>query len=147
MQRNLLLSITNSMLLWPGIFSGLFFGLKKQSISGRRILNDNGVIIIIDGVYYDSSLVGKAFRLISDIFIYIMDKKKPQRGYTREINSILPNLSGMPLEKAKEYLNMANFRRIREIDLMDIVNIEKKYIPLRKRIDFRKDYYAICGVK
>ena len=113
----------------------------------KRILKNGGIIILIDGVYYDPSLKGKILLLISDILIYLKDKKRPQRGYAREINSLLPNLGGMPAEKAENYLNIEKFRNIKVIDLKNIVNIEKRDMPLRKKIAFRKDYYAICGIK
>jgi len=113
----------------------------------KRILKNDGIIILIDGVYYDPSLKGKILLLISDILIYLVDKKMPQRGYASEINSLLPNLGGMPLEKAEKYINIENFRNIKVIDLKGIVNIEKRDMPFRKKIAFRKDYYAIYGVK
>lgn len=113
----------------------------------KRILKNNGKIIIIDGVYYDLSLKGKILLLISDILIFLIDRKKPQRGYSKEINSILPNLGGMPLKKAKNYLDLEDFKNIQVVNLENIIKIEKKTMPLRKRLAFRKEYYAICGLK
>jgi len=72
---------------------------EKEVKRWKRILKNDGIKILIDGVYYDLSLKGKTLLLISDILIYLMDKKRPQRGYAREINSFLPNLEGMPVER------------------------------------------------
>ncbi len=114
----------------------------------NNVLREGGKLIVIDGVWNDGSLDTKARRLVSDFCTLLVERRNPRKGhYSKEIDSELPNRHGVPPEKMLEYFRAAGFKNIKDLDLKDIMELQKKKMPFRKRIAFNYNYHLIYGVK
>jgi len=114
----------------------------------KKVLKKGGVLIVVDGVWNDGSLETKARRLVSDFCTLLAERRNPRKGhYSREINSELPNRHGVPPEKTLEYFEEAGLKNVKDLDLKNVREIQKKKMPFRKRIAYNYKYHLICGEK
>ncbi|HII00554.1 TPA: class I SAM-dependent methyltransferase [Methanosarcinaceae archaeon] len=114
----------------------------------KRVLKEGGVLLVVDGVWNDGSLETKMRRLASDLCTLLVEKRNPRKGYySREINSELPNPRGAPPEKTLDYFRAASFKNVGDLDLKDIIDLQKRTMPFRKRIAFDYKYHLIYGEK
>jgi ubiquinone/menaquinone biosynthesis C-methylase UbiE len=114
----------------------------------KKVLVDGGKLIVIDGVWNDGSIETNARRLVSDFCTLLVERRNPRKGhYSKELDSELPNRHGVPPEKMLEYFRVAGLKNIKDIDLKDIMNLQKENMPLRKRIAFNYNYHLIYGEK
>jgi ubiquinone/menaquinone biosynthesis C-methylase UbiE len=114
----------------------------------RDILRKGGKLIVVDGLWNDGSLETKSRRLVSDFCTLIIERKNPRRGhYSREINRELPNPNGAPPERTLEYFREAGFKNVKDLDLKEIIEIQKSMMSFRKRIAFNYKYHLIYGEK
>jgi len=115
-------------------------------INWKKVLRKGGKLIVVDGVWNDGSFETKIRRLVSDFFTLLVERRNPRKGhYSREIDSELPNRHGVPPEKMLEYFRAAGFKNIKDLDLKDIMELQKKKMPFRKRIAYNYNYHLICG--
>jgi len=63
------------------------------------------------------------------------------------MNAALPNAREVPPDRTADYLKKAGFKDIEQVKLDDLVEIQKKHMPLRYRISYKYGYYAIHGRK
>jgi ubiquinone/menaquinone biosynthesis C-methylase UbiE len=114
----------------------------------KRVLKEGGVLLVVDGVWNDGSLETKTRRLISDLCTLLVEKRNPRKGYySREINSELPNPHGAPPEKTLDNFRAASFKNVRDLDLKELIELQKRTMPFRKRIAFDYKYHLIYGEK
>ncbi|AKB48860.1 SAM-dependent methyltransferase [Methanosarcina sp. Kolksee] len=121
---------------------------EKALKSWRNVLKPGGKAVIIDGVWDDGRLETHLKRKIGEAMIHIVEKNDISKdSYTAEVNAILPNAKGVSLDKAREYMEKVGFKDVRSIELNDLVRIQKKHMPLRYKIAYEYEYYAIYGLK
>lgn len=114
----------------------------------KKVLREGGKLIVIDGVWNDGSIETNARRLVSDFLTLLVEIRNPRKGhYSREIDSELPNRHGVPPEKMLEYFKAAGFKNIKDLDLKDIMDLQKENMPFRKRIAYNYKYHLIYGEK
>lgn len=114
----------------------------------KKVLKKGGILIVIDGVWDDGSIETNARRFISDLCTLVVEKRNPRKGhYSREIDSELPNRHGVPLEKMLDYFRVAGFQNIKDVNLKDIIELQKKKMSFRRRIAYKYDYHLVYGVK
>lgn len=114
----------------------------------KKVLKKGGTLIVIDGVWNDGSIDTNARRLISDLCTLVVERRNPRKGhYSREINSELPNRYGVPPEKILDYFGAAEFKNIKDVNLKDIIELQKKKMSFRKRIAYKYNYHLVYGVK
>jgi ubiquinone/menaquinone biosynthesis C-methylase UbiE len=114
----------------------------------KKMLKRGGVLIVVDGLWNDGSLETKARRFVSDFCTLLIERRNPRKGhYSREINSGLPNPYGAPPEKTLEYFREAGFKNVKDLDLKEIIEIQKRDMSFRKRIAFNYEYHLISGEK
>jgi ubiquinone/menaquinone biosynthesis C-methylase UbiE len=114
----------------------------------KKVLRKGGVLIVVDGLWNDGSLETKARRFVSDFCTLLIERRNPRKGhYSKEINSELPNPYGAPPEKTLEYFRGAGFKNVKDLDLKEIIEIQKRDMSFRKRIAFNYEYHLICGEK
>lgn len=114
----------------------------------KKVLKKGGKLIVIDGVWNDGSLETKARRFVSDLCTLAVERRNPRKGYySREINNELPNPYGAPPEKTFEYFKAAGLKNVKDLDLKEIIEIQKKTMSFRKRISFNYQYHLIHGEK
>jgi len=114
----------------------------------KKVLKKGGALIVIDGVWNDGSLETRARRLVSDFCTLLVERRNPRKGhYSKEINNELPHRYGAPPEKTFEYFRMAGLKNIKDLDLKEIIEIQKKTMSFRKRIAFKYQYHLIYGEK
>lgn len=115
-----------------------------------KVLRKGGKVIIIDGIWDDGSLGPRLRRLAGDAVTLVLERKNPRKGhcgYSKELKAQLPNAGGAPPEKVKEYLETSGFRNIGMLDLKEVMDLQKKTMPLGAKIVFRYHYYLIYGNK
>ncbi|WP_243684496.1 hypothetical protein [Methanosarcina barkeri] len=78
----------------------------------------------------------------------LVERRNPRKGnYSKEIDSELPNRHGVSPEKMLEYFRAAGFKNIKDIDLKDIMDLQRENMPFRKRIAYSYKYHLIYGEK
>ncbi|AKB59504.1 class I SAM-dependent methyltransferase [Methanosarcina barkeri] len=121
---------------------------EKALNNWRNVLKPGGKVVIIDGVWDDSRLETHLKRNIGETMIHIVERNDISKdSYTAEVNAILPNAKGVPLGKAREYMEKARFKDVRSIGLDDLMRIQKKHMPPRYKIAYEYEYYMIYGLK
>jgi Methylase involved in ubiquinone/menaquinone biosynthesis len=114
----------------------------------KKVLKKGGALIVIDGVWNDGSIETNARRFVSDLCTMIVERRNPRKGhYSRELDSELPNRHGVPPEKMLEYFRAAEFKNIKDLNLKDIMELQKKKMSFRKRIAYNYKYHLIYGEK
>ncbi|MDD3042573.1 MAG: class I SAM-dependent methyltransferase [Methanosarcinaceae archaeon] len=114
----------------------------------RRVLKEGGKLLVIDGIWRDESPEGRLRRLASDLATLLVERRNPWQGfYSREVNSNLPNPYGAAPEKTLEYFRGAGFENPGSRDLKEIIELQKKEMPFRKRIAFDYAYHLTYGEK
>jgi len=121
---------------------------QKAIDSWRRILKENGKVIVIDALWDDGSLETRLRRKLGSWLRYISEGKEASKSYySPALQAALPNMKGVPLEKARAYFERAGLQDIQDVKLDRLNDIQRKYMPFWNRISYTYDYYAICGQK
>jgi ubiquinone/menaquinone biosynthesis C-methylase UbiE len=116
--------------------------------SWRNLLKKDGMLIVVDGLWNDGSLETRSRRLVSDLCTLLTERRNPRKGhYSKEICRELPNPFGAPPEKTLGYFKEAGFKNIKDVDLKEIIEIQKRTMSFRKRIAFNYKYHLIYGEK
>jgi ubiquinone/menaquinone biosynthesis C-methylase UbiE len=116
--------------------------------SWGSLLKKGGVLIVVDGLWNDGSLETRSRRLLSDLCTLLIERRNPRKGhYSREINRELPNPYGAPPEKTLGYFREAGLKNVKNVDLKEIMEIQKRVMSFRKRIAFNYKYHLIYGEK
>lgn len=114
----------------------------------KRVLKNEGKLIVIDSLWMDVSLENKLRRLIGDLSILILERQNPRRGwYSKETESTLPHPRGMDAQKARTYLEEAGFKGIDLAYLDNIRDLQRKHMPFSQKVTHNASYYMICGQK
>jgi ubiquinone/menaquinone biosynthesis C-methylase UbiE len=114
----------------------------------KKVLKKDGMLLVIDGVWNDGSFETKARRFVSDCCTLLIERRNPRKDhYSSEIKSQLPNPHGAPPQKTFEYFKAAGFRDVKDLDLKEIIEIQKQEMSFRKRIAFNYNYHLISGKK
>jgi len=114
----------------------------------KKVLKKGGTLIVIDGIWNDGSIDTNVRRLVSDLCTLVIERRNPRKGhYSREIDSELPNRHGVTPEKMLDYFRVAGFKNIKDIDLKDIMELQRKKMLFRKRIAYKYNYHLVYGVK
>jgi ubiquinone/menaquinone biosynthesis C-methylase UbiE len=114
----------------------------------KRVLKNNGTIIVIDGMWRDGSLEGRARRLASELGVFLLERQNPWKAwYPSELNSALPHRFGLSSEEARKYFEASSLCDVTLSDLNEIREIQKTGMPLHRRIAFNWTYYLVRGNK
>jgi ubiquinone/menaquinone biosynthesis C-methylase UbiE len=134
--------IINRHLLWT------LPGPQAALDNWNRVLNEGGKAAIIDGVWDDGSFDTKVRKFVSNFCTLIADRQNPWKGYYSDtLKSHLPNAGGTSLENAQQYMHSAGFSDIDHLDLGYIRDLQKQFMPFRRRICYNYNYYMIYGIK
>lgn len=114
----------------------------------KRILKANGSVMAIDGQWRDSSLSGRARRLASELGMILYERQNPWKNwYPSDLNSALPHRFGYSPDEAKRYFESSGLANVALTDLIEIREIQKKDMPLYRKIAFNWTYYLVKGTK
>lgn len=114
----------------------------------KRILKANGTVMAIDGQWRDGSLSGRARRLASELAMLLYEKQNPWKNwYSSELNSALPHRFGYSPDEAMRYFDSSGLANVALTDLIEIREIQKKDMPLYRKIAFNWTYYLVKGTK
>jgi ubiquinone/menaquinone biosynthesis C-methylase UbiE len=114
----------------------------------KRVLRDQGRVIVIDGLWNDGSKESDLRRLLRDIMILMQERRNPRRGYyPKEVDSALPHSQGLSAQQARSYLENAGFQDINIAYLKGIQKIQARYMPFSQKITYNMKYYIICAKK
>jgi ubiquinone/menaquinone biosynthesis C-methylase UbiE len=121
---------------------------EKALDEWKRVIKNDGQIIIIDGYWRNNTLASRLKWQISGFGVLIFERKNPWKGwYTKEVRSTLPHPYGVPPSVAKEYLEKCKLRDIRITVLDEILEIHRRESPVWERIACDWPYYMIVGHK
>jgi ubiquinone/menaquinone biosynthesis C-methylase UbiE len=112
----------------------------------RRVLKTGGVVLVIEGVWKDSSFPGRAKRFVSDGLARILGHSHGGH-YDEELRSRLPYDGGVPKETLRSDLENAGFVNISFRDLMYIREIQKRGQPWYQRFAPASTYYIVAATK
>lgn len=121
---------------------------QKAVDSWRRVTKDNGKVIVIDALWDDGSLTTAARRKFGRWLRSMAEKTdSSQSHYTPAVEVKLPHAKGVPLGKAREYMEKAGLNDIQDMQLKQLGDIQRKHMPFWYRVSYRYDYYAVSGRK
>jgi ubiquinone/menaquinone biosynthesis C-methylase UbiE len=113
-----------------------------------RVVKPGGTVMAIDGRWRDGSLSGKARRLASELGMLICERQNPWKNwYPSELNTALPHRFGYSSDEAKRYFESSGLDDVVFTDLNEIREIQKKGMPLYRKIAFNWTYYLVRGKK
>ncbi|WP_421908649.1 class I SAM-dependent methyltransferase [Methanolacinia petrolearia] len=112
-----------------------------------RVLKAGGKVLVIDGLWDDGKLSTKTKRKISRTIAKIVEKHPHESRYGEDLSSSLPNLGGVPEEKAKEYFSKAGLAEISVKSLAHIRENQKKRLNWYEKLNASWSYYLVSGVK
>ena len=114
----------------------------------KKVLKKGGALIVIDGLWNGGLIERKTRQFISDLLTLLVERKYPRRRhYSSEIKNELPNPNGVPPGKTFEYFRKAGFKNVKDMDLKEIIEIQKRTMSFRKRIVFNPQSHLIYGEK
>lgn len=114
----------------------------------NKVLRNGGLLIVIDGLYNGGLIERNTRQLISNLLTLFLERKYPRRRqYSKEIKNELPNPNGVPPKKVIEYFRKAGFKDVSDLDLREIIKIQKKKMPFQNRIVFNPHSHLIYGKK
>ena len=114
----------------------------------KRVTKNGGAVIVIDGQWRDSSLSGRARRLVSETGMLIFERQNPwKKWYPSDLNSALPHRFGITPEDARKYFESSGLSDVAVTDLNDIRNIQKIGMPWYRKIAFTWTYFLVKGTK
>ena len=114
------------------------FDLNKAVETWKRILKDNGVLLIIDGVWTQTNLEGILRTLAGNLIRTFKDRKLPsnwKKRYVRDQKQ-LPYINGAPPKTVCDALRQAGFNDIVQDNLEDVLAFERSHGSLDYRIQF-----------
>ncbi|MHB9073140.1 MAG: class I SAM-dependent methyltransferase [Desulfobaccales bacterium] len=116
--------------------------------SWKRLLKENGKVIVIDCLWNDDRLATRLRRKIGAWLILLIEKNDLSKdSYSPELEAALPHPKGVPLEDAEGYLAEAGLQSIQAAKLDHLIDIQRKHMPFRYRIGYKYNYYAVSGQK
>lgn len=114
----------------------------------KRVLKNEGRVMIIDGVWDDGSLNSKVCRFTKHLCTMVIKQNSVSKdAYSKEVRSALPNAGGMPLDKVKNYLEFSSFKNVQYINLIPFRDIKRKNVPIWDHIHRNYEYYMVFGDK
>jgi ubiquinone/menaquinone biosynthesis C-methylase UbiE len=111
-----------------------------------RVLKNDGVVLIIEGVWKDKSFPIRARRILSDGLAKIFGHTHGGQ-YDKKLRSHLPYDGGVPMETMVSGLEQAGFTGICFRDLMYIREIQKPQQPWFQRFAPARTYYLLAAKK
>lgn len=113
-----------------------------------RVLKPEGILMVIDGVWNDGTLVTQICRNLSSTIADIFEPHRHgEKGYSDEIKKILPNSGGVPDQTAQNYFSDVGFVDISIMDLMNIRENQRAHLLWYQKLAAGKNYYLISGKK
>jgi len=114
----------------------------------KRILRNEGQVVLIDGLWMDGSLESRLRRMIRDLCVIVLERQNPRKGwYSKKTEAKLPHPHGMDAQRAVDYLEEAGFKEIVKRSLDGIKDIQRRHMPFSQKVTYNTNYYMICGRK
>lgn len=122
---------------------------EKAFSNWYRILKPSGVLIVIDGIWNDDSMIHNLRKKISFKIASIAEEHPHGKSthYSDELSSNLPNMGGLSKEKTAFYFKNAGFEDISVIELDSIIKEQRKNMKWYQKIAPKNNYFLISGVK
>ncbi|MEW6034319.1 MAG: class I SAM-dependent methyltransferase [Chloroflexota bacterium] len=111
-----------------------------------RVTRRGGRIVVIDGKWQDSSIIGRLRGLSRQLGILIYARSNPRRfGYRKGINEILPFPGGVTPEKATDLFRQLGLGNISVRTLDEVREIRRRDMPLLYRLAYSYPTFLIKG--
>nr|WP_319540697.1 class I SAM-dependent methyltransferase [uncultured Methanospirillum sp.] len=121
---------------------------EKALYEWHRVLRPGGNVAVIDGLWRSDSIVDKVRRTCANIGVLVTERKNQfKRYYTPDMIQSLPHPYGMTSLTALEYIRNAGFTMPSLQSLKEIMDIQRKYMPISRRIGYQMPYFLITGKK
>jgi ubiquinone/menaquinone biosynthesis C-methylase UbiE len=122
--------------------------LNTALASWYRVLKPKGVVIVIDGVWDDGSVISAVRRKTSFVFSRIFElHPHGEKGYRTEICNVLPNRGGVPASEVRLCLEIVGFSGISVLSLDDIYMNQRQRLNWYQKINPVPSYYLVSGKK
>ncbi len=114
----------------------------------NRVLRPGGSVAIIDGLWCTGSISERVRRVAANVGVLITERKNQfGRYYSPDITNTLPHPYGMTSDVALSYMLESGFANPELRSLKDIMDIQRKHMPIFRRISYQMPYYLITGKK
>lgn len=121
---------------------------KKALAEWKRVLRPGGTVAIVDGLWRTGSASDQVRKTVANIGILITERKNQfGRYYSPDITRTLPHPYGMNSDTALSYVRDAGFLDLSLTPMKEIMDIQRKYMPISRRISHQMPYYLITGKK
>ncbi|MDR0438838.1 MAG: class I SAM-dependent methyltransferase [Methanocalculaceae archaeon] len=122
--------------------------LNNAIASWYRVLKPTGVVMVIDGVWDDGSVLSDVRRKMSFAFSRMFElHPHGEKGYSTEICNVLPNRGGVPASEVHRYLEIAGFSEVSVLNLDNICVSQRQRLNWYQRINPSPSYYLVSGWK
>lgn len=113
-----------------------------------RVLKPGGKLLVINGTWSTFGWSNKAISLLGNLMIVLQERKNPWAdGYARDLRERLPLMSGIKAEKIMELLRQTGYHCVALVDMDKVQAAEYAAMPLRYRLAYMHERYAISGIK
>ncbi|PKL59468.1 MAG: SAM-dependent methyltransferase, partial [Methanomicrobiales archaeon HGW-Methanomicrobiales-4] len=132
--------VINRHLLWT-------LGNPQKAISEwKRVLRPGGTVAVIDALWCSPSTTGLIRRFASKLCVLLLERKNTFGAYyPPELLKNLPHPYGMDAETALTYVRDAPFAEVTLIAMKEIMDIQRRHMPISHRISYQMPYYLISG--
>ena len=121
---------------------------EKALSEWERVLRPGGTVAIIDGLWRSDSISERLRRTVANIGILITERRNQfKRYYSPEMIQALPHPYGMNSITALMYIRNAGFEDPHLQSLKDIMDIQRRHMPISRRISYQMPYFLITGKK
>ncbi|HWQ67656.1 MAG TPA: class I SAM-dependent methyltransferase [Methanospirillum sp.] len=121
---------------------------KKALAEWKRVLRPGGTVAIIDGLWKTGSLTDQFRKTVANLGVLITEQKNQfGRYYSPDITETLPHPYGMNSDTALSYVRDAGFSDLNLVPMKGIMDIQRKHMPISRRISHQMPYYLITGKK
>lgn len=121
----------------------------EQALSEwHRVLKPGGKILIINGVWSTFGWLNRALSLLGHLLIAAQERKNPwSSNYPRELIREIPLFSKVKPESILAFVTECGFKNAKLVKMDDVEKEEKAAMPLRYRLAYRHERYAVTGLK
>ncbi|MCZ9313526.1 MAG: class I SAM-dependent methyltransferase [Methanocorpusculum sp.] len=113
-----------------------------------QVLKPEGVVVVIDGVWDDGSVISAVRRRTSSVFARILEPHPHgEKGYSTKVCDALPNRGGVPEAEARRYMENTGFVGISILNLDHIRVNQRQRLKWYQKINPISPYYLMAGRK
>ncbi|WP_292408457.1 MULTISPECIES: class I SAM-dependent methyltransferase [unclassified Methanoculleus] len=122
---------------------------EKALSEWKRVVGPGGMVVVVDGRWDDGRPMTKFRRALGLKLeqLFIPQLRNAVCGYDETVQAALPNMGGVPEDRALKYFVDAGFSNAKIHDLGAIRSNQRKQLKWYQKVSPITSYYMVTGVK